>query len=181
MRIILFALPGNGLGQLSEKLSDHFQLPAIFAGDIFRYKENDGSKLGHHLKSLLERGMVVPDSISTEVILERIKMDDCSRGFILSNFPNTLAQAQYLDELLERNHTPINIIVNIEEERLVLVKSLAAKSDSENITALQEKLDLYEDLARPVKAYYSMADRLITLQNSLSVSEKISEIEKFVR
>lgn len=113
MRLVLLGLPGAGKGTQGELLSDHFGVPHISTGAMFRSAMNADSPVGQKARAIIERGELVPDDLAGEIVLERLSKDDCRRGFILDGFPRTVPQAISLDGLLPRLGVRLDAGVNI--------------------------------------------------------------------
>ena len=102
--IILLGAPGAGKGTQSKLIAQRYGIPQISTGDILREHVKNGTALGQAAKAVMERGELVPDKLVCEMVAERLSRPDCGRGFILDGFPRTVAQAEWLDQLLaEKN------------------------------------------------------------------------------
>src|SRR5690242_8668256 len=100
MILILLGPPGSGKGTQAKRLSAEKGWPQLSTGDILRTAIQQGTPLGREAKALMDQGQLVPDSIVTEIVAQRIKARDCESGFILDGFPRTIPQAEALDEIL---------------------------------------------------------------------------------
>lgn len=100
MQLVLLGFPGAGKGTQGKLLADHFQIPRIATGDMFRAALEAGSPVGQKARVYLERGELVPDDLTIEIVRARLSQPDCADGFVLDGFPRTLAQARALDEIL---------------------------------------------------------------------------------
>ncbi len=113
MVLIIFGAPGVGKGSQANILSNTLQIPHISTGDIFRENVSNGTELGRIVKGYMDQGALVPDNITISLIMDRIRKDDCTKGFILDGFPRTMSQAEHLDTMLIQAAININAIVNI--------------------------------------------------------------------
>ena len=121
MHLILLGAPGAGKGTQAVFLSQEFGLPHVASGDLFREAQNKGTELGLMAKSYMERGQLVPDSVTIKLILERIAAPDCAKGFILDGFPRSLEQAKALDATLVKLKKAIDksIYIKVSDEELM--------------------------------------------------------------
>lgn len=99
--VILLGPPGAGKGTQAKQIVEHYDIPQISTGDILREHVKQGTPLGQQAKALMERGELVPDNLVCDMVAERLRNEDCIRGFILDGFPRTAAQAGWLDAYLE--------------------------------------------------------------------------------
>jgi adenylate kinase len=114
MRVILLGPPGSGKGTQAKDVGERLGIPHISSGDIFRGEMSSGSALGEKLKTFVNAGQLVPDELTTEIVVRRLKQDDCRRGYLLDGFPRTVAQAESLDRELSRLGQKMNAVVCLE-------------------------------------------------------------------
>ena len=127
MRIVILGAPGAGKGTQAEILSDKFKIPHISTGDIFRENIEKSTALGSMAKEYIDNGLLVPDEITIKVIEERLKCNDCKKGFILDGFPRTILQAEALDRILAANGIALDIVLNIFVDDSEIVKRLSGR------------------------------------------------------
>jgi len=113
MKILFFGPNGSGKGTQGDVIKKRFGIPHIETGVIFRDNISRGTKLGKEAKGYIDRGELVPDSITIPMILDRLKEDDCQNGWLLDGFPRNLTQAQELDKALKKEGINIDIIIEI--------------------------------------------------------------------
>ncbi len=99
--VILLGPPGAGKGTQAQRIAEHYGVPHISTGDIFRANIASGTELGKKAKAILDRGDLVPDDLTCSIVEDRIQQPDCARGYLLDGFPRTLPQAQWLDKFFE--------------------------------------------------------------------------------
>ena len=114
MKIIMLGAPGAGKGTQAKMLAEKYGIPHISTGDIFRAKIKNGTELGAKAKEYMDKGLLVPDELVVDLIMDRFKADDCKNGYILDGFPRTIPQAEALDAALAANGEKIDYAVNVE-------------------------------------------------------------------
>jgi adenylate kinase len=121
MNLVLLGPPGSGKGTQGERLAADFRLPYYATGDILRAAVRDGTELGRKAKEYMERGDLVPDEVIIGVISERIESPEAADGFILDGFPRTTAQAEALDEEMERlgTHLTAALLIEVSEDEVI--------------------------------------------------------------
>ena len=111
MRLVLVGPPGAGKGTQAAFLASHFSIPHISTGDIFRANLKAGTELGNQAKGFMDRGELVPDSITNEMVKDRLTHDDVANGFLLDGFPRNVAQAEVLRAILAEKKTPLHAVL----------------------------------------------------------------------
>ena len=114
MDLILLGPPGAGKGTQAKKMIDALHIPQISTGDILRAAVKDGTEMGLEAKKYMDAGQLVPDSVVIGIIDDRLKEDDCVKGFILDGFPRTVDQAESLTEMLDKAGRKIDHVVSID-------------------------------------------------------------------
>jgi adenylate kinase len=127
MNLVFMGLPGAGKGTQAEKIVDHFQIPHISTGDMFRSAIKEGTPLGKEAKSYMDRGELVPDEVTIGIVNERLAKDDCKKGFLLDGFPRTVAQAEALENMLALADRKIDHVIYIEVSRDLLLARLTGR------------------------------------------------------
>jgi len=102
MRLVLLGAPGAGKGTQAVVISQKYNVPHISTGDIFRSNIKNGTELGRKAKEYIDKGLLVPDELTVDIVKDRISQPDCKAGFILDGFPRTIYQAERLDEIFKR-------------------------------------------------------------------------------
>jgi adenylate kinase len=132
MKIILLGPPGAGKGTVANLLKSHDDSVHISTGDILRNAVKDGTPLGIEAKGYMDRGDLVPDSLIMGMMEERLKEDDCQKGFIFDGFPRTIPQADALTELLNRLDLKLDFVVNLEIGKDVVLDRLTTRRTCTN-------------------------------------------------
>ena len=100
MKIVMLGAPGAGKGTQAKMIASKYQIPHISTGDIFRANIKNGTELGKKAKSYMDQGLLVPDELTVDLVIDRLAQDDCKNGYILDGFPRTIPQAEALDAAL---------------------------------------------------------------------------------
>ena len=100
MKIIMLGAPGAGKGTQAKMIAEKFAIPHISTGDIFRANIKNGTELGNKAKTYMDQGLLVPDELVVDLVVDRVKQDDCTNGYVLDGFPRTIPQAEALDKAL---------------------------------------------------------------------------------
>ena len=114
MKLIMLGAPGAGKGTQAKKISAKYGIPNISTGDIFRANIKGGTELGMKAKAFMDQGQLVPDEITIGMLLDRIKEDDCQKGYVLDGFPRTIPQAESLAKALTELGDKIDWAVNVD-------------------------------------------------------------------
>lgn len=127
MYILLMGPPGAGKGTQAERLIREYGIPQISTGDMFRAAVKEGTPLGKEAKSYMDKGALVPDSVTVGIVKERLSKDDCKKGWILDGFPRTTAQAASLDAILHDLGISLTAVIGINANREDLVKRVSGR------------------------------------------------------
>ena len=127
MYILLMGPPGAGKGTQAEKLIREYGIPQISTGDMFRAAVKSGTALGKEAKSYMDKGALVPDSVTVGIVKERLAQDDCKKGWILDGFPRTTAQASALDAILHDLGIQLTAVLDFIVNRDDLVKRVSGR------------------------------------------------------
>ena len=121
MKIIMLGAPGAGKGTQAKKIAAKYGIPHISTGDIFRANIKNGTELGKKAKTYMDQGLLVPDELVVDLVVDRVNQDDCTNGYVLDGFPRTIPQAEALTEALEKMGQKVDfaIDVNVPDENIV--------------------------------------------------------------
>jgi adenylate kinase len=125
--VVLFGPPGAGKGTQARRLAEALGIPHISSGDLFRFHVSEGTDLGKLAKTYLDKGMLVPDDVTVEMIDKRLEEPEFGQGAILDGFPRTVAQAKALDGLLAKRGAAVGIVADIRVRPETLVRRLSGR------------------------------------------------------
>ncbi len=196
MRLIMLGAPGSGKGTQAQRLMEHYNIPQISTGDIFRKNMKEGTPLGIKVKSIIDKGELVPDDVVIEIVADRLKQDDCKNGFILDGFPRSIPQAVALDKV-----TTIDAVIDLVIDNDVIILrmtgrrtckdcgsvyhidaigsntvcakcngTLIIRSDDEHDTVVN-RLKIYENTTKPLEEFYKKQGKLVVINANKSVTE----------
>ncbi len=114
MKIIMLGAPGAGKGTQAKKIAAKYVIPHISTGDIFRANIKNGTELGKKAKTYMDQGLLVPDELVVDLVVDRVVQEDCKNGYVLDGFPRTIPQAEALDSALMNMNQKIDYAINIE-------------------------------------------------------------------
>ena len=114
MKIIMLGAPGAGKGTQAKKIAEKYKIPHISTGDIFRANIKNGTELGNKAKTYMDQGLLVPDELVVDLVVDRVKQEDCTNGYVLDGFPRTIPQAEALDAALDAIGEKIDYAINVE-------------------------------------------------------------------
>ena len=127
MRLVLLGAPGAGKGTQAKKLIEKYNVPQISTGDLLRAAVTAGTRLGKEAKSYMDKGDLVPDSVVLGMVEERLKQDDCKKGYILDGFPRNTKQAEALDKMLGALNMSLTAALSVDVPFEDLMKRLTGR------------------------------------------------------
>ena len=200
MKIIMLGAPGAGKGTQAKKIAEKYQIPHISTGDIFRANIKNGTELGKKAKTYMDQGLLVPDELVCDLVVDRVQQDDCKKGYILDGFPRTIPQAESLDAALSRLGEAVDYAINIEvpDENIAcvgcgatyhLVYAAPKKEgicdncgaelilrDDDKPETVQKRLGVYHEQTQPLIDYYTKKGILKEVDGTMDMGDVFKAI-----
>ncbi len=183
MNLILFGPPGAGKGTQAEKLVNHFDLPHLSTGNIFRANIKNETPLGKKVKSILDSGALVPDETVVELVADELDKEKYDDGVIFDGFPRTVGQAEALDQYLEENGKKVDAFVTLdvpEEELINRILSRGEGRTDDTPEKIKTRLEVYRNETEPVLNYYRKQSVVEEVNGVGDVDEIFERIKKAV-
>ncbi len=200
MHLIIMGAPGAGKGTYAEGISKYYGIPHISTGEIFRDAISKETPMGILAKMYIDKGQLVPDDIANAIVEERIKQEDCQKGFLFDGFPRTLNQAIEFEKVLEKIGKQLDAAINIDVPEEVIIERIVHRrictkcGKSFNVVTLppkQENIcddcgaelyqrddDNYETIRKRLDVYYDLTMPLIDFYKSLNKLVNIDGVGK---
>ncbi|APG61481.1 adenylate kinase [Christiangramia salexigens] len=178
--LVLFGPPGAGKGTQATILKDKYQLVHISTGDVFRFNIKNQTELGLSAKSYMDKGQLVPDEVTINMLKAEVEKNADAKGFIFDGFPRTEAQAEALSEYLESRGTKVDAMIALEVEDEILVERLlergktSGRPDDANENVVKNRIKVYYNETAILKNYYQKKDRYFGV-NGVGSIEEITE------
>ncbi|MBP3200892.1 MAG: adenylate kinase [Lachnospiraceae bacterium] len=127
MNIIMLGAPGAGKGTIAALIKEKYNLPHISTGDIFRANIKEETELGKLAKSYIDKGALVPDDVTINMVMDRLSNDDCKSGYILDGFPRTIVQATEFEKALQKSNTKIDVCILVDGDDDMIANRLSGR------------------------------------------------------
>ena len=181
-RLLIVGPPGAGKGTQATQISSTLGIPAISTGDIFRANVRDETELGLKVKAIMKAGDYVPDSLTNELVSDRLDQDDAREGFLLDGYPRTLQQVGFLDGLLESKGQALEAVVQLVADRDEIVERLRKRAleqgrpdDTEE--AIRHRQDVYLRETAPLIETYRDRGLLVEVDGLGSIEQVAARID----
>ena len=196
MRLVLVGPPGAGKGTQAQFLAAHYSIPHIATGDIFRSNLKAGTPLGLEAKNFMDRGELVPDSVTNEMVKARLLQDDLGNGFLLDGFPRNVLQAEVLRANLAEKLTPLTAVLELSIDDVEIIARLSSRRtckecglptvnnekcpncggdvyqrEDDKVEVISRRLEVYQEQTAPIISFYRNEGLLITVSASGNVEE----------
>ncbi len=181
MVIILFGAPGVGKGTQAALLAERKNIKHLSTGEAFRAAIREGTAMGKTAQEYVESGRLVPDEIVTGIVAETIAKPEYAEGYILDGYPRTASQAHALQEILEKQGTDVDIVVNIDVDNDEIINRMllrGRKDDTREVIA--DRLAIYNNETAPLLAFFQERGKLQSIDGNAEVEEVYSRIEKTI-
>ncbi|WP_037314690.1 adenylate kinase [Amycolatopsis orientalis] len=179
-RLVLVGPPGAGKGTQAVALSEKLRIPHISTGDLFRAHVGEQTPLGQEAKRYLDSGELVPDSVTNEMVRERLAEPDAKAGFLLDGFPRNTKQAEVLGEILGEADTSLNAVIQLQVSEDVVVERLLSRGRSDDTEeVIRRRQQIYVSETAPLLEYY--ADILVTVNGVGTVDEISARVLEALR
>jgi len=184
--LVLFGPPGAGKGTQANFLKEKYNLVHISTGDVFRYNIKNETALGMLAKSYMDKGDLVPDQVTIDMLNAEVEKNADANGFIFDGFPRTNAQAKALDELMASKDSSINAMIALEVEDDILVKRLlergktSGRPDDSNESIIRNRIKEYYDKTAVLKDYYSSQDKYFGVDGIGSIEDITERLCKVI-
>lgn len=184
--LVLFGPPGAGKGTQANFLKEKYNLVHISTGDVFRYNIKNKTALGMLAKSYIDKGALVPDQVTIDMLNAEVEKNADANGFIFDGFPRTNAQAEALDKLMDEKDSQINAMIALEVDDEVLVKRLlkrgetSGRADDADEAVIRNRIKVYYDETAILKDYYSAQDKYFGVDGVGSIEEITERLSKVI-
>lgn len=180
-RFLLIGPPGAGKGTQAARLAESYGIPAISTGDIFRFNVKNETELGKLAKSFMDRGEYVPDSVTNDLVRDRLNMDDAAGGFLLDGYPRTADQVSELDSILAEQGQSLEAVILLTADTDEVVRRLLNRAieqgradDTEDV--IRRRLEVYEAETAPLTSVYASRGLVIMVDGLGAIDEVTDRI-----
>ena len=176
MRLIILGPPGAGKGTQAGRIAEHYSIPAISTGDIFRSNIKNETELGKQVKQILASGGYVSDEITNAIVEDRLGQEDASGGFLLDGYPRTPAQVEALDGMLQRQGASLDKVLELVVDDEMVVERLLKRAEVEDRAddteeVIRERMALYHRETEPLASEYAERGLLVQVDGAGEVDE----------
>ncbi len=180
-RLLLIGPPGAGKGTQAALLAQAYGIPAISTGDIFRANVKAETELGLLAKSFMDKGEYVPDSVTNDLVRDRLSQEDTKKGFLLDGYPRTRDQVLELDDILQSNNQKLDAVVLLTADTNELVKRLLNRAQEQNRAddteeVIRHRQNVYLEQTAPLIEIYSSRNMVIEIDGLGQVAEVTERI-----
>lgn len=179
MRLIILGPPGAGKGTQAARIAQHFGIPAISTGDIFRANIKDGTELGKQVQEITASGGYVSDDITNAIVEDRLAQSDCEGGFLLDGYPRTTGQVSALDAMLAKTDLGVDKVLALTVDEDAVVARLLKRAEIEGRVddtedVIRERQAIYRRETAPLTAVYAERGLLVEV-DGLGEMDEVTE------
>lgn len=176
MRLLIMGPPGAGKGTQAQRIAEHYQIPAISTGDIFRAMQTAHTPLARQVRDIMASGGYVSDDITNQIVAERLAQPDCATGFLLDGYPRTLGQVDTLDAELARTGRPLDGVISLLADEDEVVARLLKRAQTEgrvddNEETIRTRQHVYAEQTAPLLEVYRSRGLLVEVDGLGAVPE----------
>jgi adenylate kinase len=176
MQLVIMGPPGAGKGTQAKLIAEHYGIPAISTGDIFRAMKTADTPLARQVREIMESGGYVSDEITNAIVADRLAQPDCDGGFLLDGYPRTLQQVQTLDDYLAESKRPLNAVISLLADIEEVVAQLLRRAvidgrSDDNEETIRVRLQVYAEQTEPLLEVYRARGSLVEVDGHGDVQE----------
>ena len=181
-RLLIVGPQGSGKGTQGVRIAESYGIPVISTGDIFRANIKNGTELGQQVTSILDRGDLVPDELTSEIVRDRLSQDDAANGFLLDGYPRNAVQVGHLESFLSARGEALDAVILLDVPREESIERLQRRASEQGRSddtpeSIAHRLDIYEQETAPILETYSdrgIVDRIDGVGSLDEITERIS-------
>lgn len=178
-RLLIIGPPGAGKGTQASRIAEHYGVPAISTGDIFRANIKGQTELGKQVQAIIESGELVPDSLTNEIVRDRLNQDDAAAGYLLDGYPRNIEQVHALDEMVEGDALDAVLLIEADTDEVVarLLKRAELEGradDTEEV--IRHRQDVYAAQTLPLVEYFTECNILVRVDGLGDIDEVADRI-----
>jgi adenylate kinase len=179
MQLVIMGPPGAGKGTQAKLIAEHYGIPAISTGDIFRAMKTSDTPLARQVRAIMESGGYVSDEITNEIVKDRLAESDCKDGFLLDGYPRTVQQVATLDDYLAETGRPLDAAISLNADTDEVVRRLLNRAEidgrsDDNEETIRVRLQVYAEQTQPLLEVYRSRGLLVEV-NGLGEIGEVSE------
>ncbi len=181
MNLIICGAPGSGKGTQSDFIVEKYKLTHLSTGDLLRAETASGSELGKTINAYISEGNLIPDDMMIELLMQKIKNEPETNGFILDGFPRTVAQAEAFERIMAEQGHKTDLLIDLKVERDELVNRLLKRGETsgrsdDNLATITKRLEVYEEKTRPVSDFYQKLGKYAAIDGMGDLQEIFGRI-----